>query len=32
MKTKAELLIAGVGWLAVFELVEAIIGDTGSLH
>ena len=32
MKTKAELLIAGMGWLAVFELIAAIIGDAVSLH
>jgi hypothetical protein len=32
MNTKPELLIAGMGWLGVFELVAAIIGDTVSLH
>jgi hypothetical protein len=32
MNTKAELLIAGMGWLAVFGLIAAIIGDAVSLH
>jgi hypothetical protein len=32
MNTKAELLIAGMGWLAVVELIAAIIGDAVSLH
>jgi len=32
MNAKAELLIAGMGWLAVFGLIAAIIGEAVSLH
>ena len=32
MNTKAELLITGIGRLAVFELNAAINGDAVSLH
>jgi len=32
MNTKAELLIAGMSWLAVFGLIAAIIGEAVSLH
>jgi hypothetical protein len=32
MNTKAELLIAGMGWLAVFGLIAGIIGGAVSLY
>ena len=32
MNTKTELLIAAVGWLAVFGLIAALIGEAVSLR
>jgi hypothetical protein len=32
MNTKTELLIAAMGWLAVFGLIAALIGEAVSLR